>query len=121
MIISRQDIRNKLLAHLNDQITLAELVDWAENTVGFADLGPDEDVDLLMDVLMYLAAADSPAFPLTDDVLRAMQRALAAPLVADAEIEETWLLVSGNLKRLIDNVDDMPPPVEDWRAYLREL
>ena len=67
-MITRQAVSEKLLAYLNKEITLAELVDWAENAVGFADLEPDEDVDRLMDILMYLAAADSPAFPLTWDV-----------------------------------------------------
>ena len=32
MTITRQTVRDKLLAYLNRQITLAELVDWAENT-----------------------------------------------------------------------------------------
>ena len=56
------------MAYLNEEIILAALVDWAEDAVGLEDVGPDEDVDLLMDILMYLAAADSPAFPLGWDV-----------------------------------------------------
>ena len=68
MIITRQTVSDKLLAYLNRQITLAELVDWAENTFIDDVLQPDEDVDMLNDILLYLAAADTAQFPLTWDV-----------------------------------------------------
>jgi hypothetical protein len=68
MIITRQTVREKLLAYLNRQITLAELVDWAENTFIDDVLEPDEDVDMLNDILSYLAAADTAQFPLTWDI-----------------------------------------------------
>lgn len=68
MIITRQAVREQLMAYLNQRITLAELVDWAENTFVDATLAPDEDVDMLNDILAYLAAADSPQFPLTWDI-----------------------------------------------------
>ncbi len=67
-MITRTHLVERILAYLNEEIALAALVDWAENVVGLEDVGPDEDVDLLMDILMYLAAADSPAFPLGWDV-----------------------------------------------------
>ena len=43
-------------------------MDWAENTFIDDTLAPDEAIDLLNDVLAYLAAADTSQFPLTWDV-----------------------------------------------------
>ena len=68
MIITRQTVGEKLLAYLNRELTLAELVDWAENTFIDDILEPDEDVDMLNDILAYLAAADTSQFPLTWEV-----------------------------------------------------
>ncbi len=62
-------ILEKLNAYLNHQITLAELVDWAETALIEPDIPESEDVDLVMDVLMYLGAADSRGFPLTWEIL----------------------------------------------------
>ncbi|MBV7328157.1 hypothetical protein KFU94_07830 [Chloroflexi bacterium TSY] len=67
-MITREILRNKLLAYLNGQMSLATLVDWAENTFVDAELGPDEDVDMLNDILAYLAAADTAQFPLTWEI-----------------------------------------------------
>jgi hypothetical protein len=64
-MITRQVVQDKLLAYLNNGMTLAQLVDWAENTFVDAELSPEEDIDLLHDLLMYLAAADTEYFPLT--------------------------------------------------------
>ncbi len=68
MVITRQILRDKLLDYLNQRITLAELVDWAESTFIDDVLEPEEDVDMLNDILAYLAAADTAQFPLTWDV-----------------------------------------------------
>ncbi len=68
MVITRQVVSDKLLAYLNRQITLAELVDWAENTFIDDTLEPADDVDMLNDILAYLAAADTTQFPMTWDV-----------------------------------------------------
>ena len=67
-MITREIIGEKLLAYLNGQSTLAELVDWAENSFIDAVLAPDEDVEMLNDVLAYLAAADTAQFPLTWEI-----------------------------------------------------
>jgi len=45
------------------------LVDWAETALIEPSIPENEDVDMLMDILMYLGAADTRAFPLTWDVL----------------------------------------------------
>ena len=68
MIITRQTVGDKLLAYLNRQLSLTELVDWAENTFIDDVLEPDEDVDMLNDILSYLAAADTVQFPLTWEI-----------------------------------------------------
>lgn len=79
-MITRQQVSSKLLAYLNNQLTLAELVDWAENALVTGGFGPDEDVDLLMDIVMYLAGADSQYFPLTWEVCQDFMRQLGTPI-----------------------------------------
>jgi hypothetical protein len=44
-MITREVVRDKLLAYLNGEMSLAALVDWAENTFVDEELGPEEDVD----------------------------------------------------------------------------
>jgi hypothetical protein len=68
MVITRTTVSDKLLSYLNGGLSLAELVDWAENTFIDAELAPDEDIDLLNDIIAYLAAADTAQFPLTWDI-----------------------------------------------------
>lgn len=68
MVINRETVRDKLLAYLNQDITLAELVDWAEDTFIDDVLEPEEDIERLNDILAYLAAADTAQFPLTWEV-----------------------------------------------------
>jgi hypothetical protein len=65
MIITKQTVRDKLLAYLNDQISLGELVNWAENTFIDDILEPPADTEMLNDILGYLAAADTRQLPLT--------------------------------------------------------
>ena len=67
-MITRKILSDQLLAYLNGQVTLATLVDWAENTFVDAELDPDEDVEMLNDILAYLAAADTAQFPLTWEI-----------------------------------------------------
>jgi hypothetical protein len=66
---TRQTILENLNRYLNQQMTLLELVYWAENMLVEPAFPDGEDVDLLMDVLMYLGAADTRGFPLTWDVI----------------------------------------------------
>jgi bifunctional DNase/RNase len=68
MVITRQTVRERLLAYLNQEVTLGELVDWSENTFIDDVLAPDGDVDMLNNILSYLAGADSAQFPLTWDI-----------------------------------------------------
>lgn len=79
-MITRQVVSEKLLAYLNQEITLAELVDWAENCFVVGGLGPDENISVLRDILMYLAAADTTAFPLTWEICLDFMKQLGAPI-----------------------------------------
>ncbi len=79
-MIARQMISDQLLNYLNKQITLAELVNWAENCMVTGGFDPDEDVDMLVDIIMYLAAADTPPFPLTWDVCSEFMEQLGIPV-----------------------------------------
>lgn len=52
-----------------------------------------------------------------EDALRVMQLMSSD----DVEIEDLWLLSSGALKRMVDQIDDAPAAVNDWREHLRDL
>lgn len=70
-MITQDVVVEKILAHLNHQITEAELVQWAEDALvkvfeSDADI-PNEEA--ILDVLTYLGAGDTPGFPLSWSVL----------------------------------------------------
>jgi hypothetical protein len=79
-MITRQVVSEKLLAYLNADLTLVELVDWAENC--FIDGGfiPLDDSDMLIDIVMYLAGADTEMFPLTWNIITQFLAQLEAPV-----------------------------------------
>jgi hypothetical protein len=79
-MITRQVVSEKLLAYLNEQISLAELVDWAENCFVTGGFGPDEDIDMLTDIVMYLAGADTKFFPLTWELMLDFLKQLGSPV-----------------------------------------
>ena len=80
MTITRQIVSAKLLDYLNQEITLDELVNWAENTFIDDELSPDEDIDMLNDILAYLAATDTSQFPLTWDICASFMKQLGVPV-----------------------------------------
>jgi hypothetical protein len=79
-MITKQVVREKLLAYLNQEITLSELVDWAENCFVVGGFGPDQDIPMVRDIVAYLAAADTTAFPLTWEVCLDFMEQLGAPV-----------------------------------------
>lgn len=79
-MITRQVLVGRLLDYLNHRITLAALVEWAEEALIDADMEPQADISVLMDVLTYMGAADTPDFPLTWDVLSGFLERLGAPV-----------------------------------------
>lgn len=77
-MVTRQVVIGKLLDYLNHRITLAVLVDWAEMALIDANFESEADIPLLMDVLTYIGAADTPDFPLTWDMLSGFLERLGA-------------------------------------------
>jgi hypothetical protein len=70
-MITQELIVEKILAHLNGELTEEELVHWAEDA--FVTLS-ESDADVanegaIMEVLGYIGAGDAPGFPLTWSVL----------------------------------------------------
>ena len=66
-MITREVVLKHFMAYLNREITLDELVDWAENAMMDAAFDPDDEV-MLLAIVGYLGAADSPGFELTWEV-----------------------------------------------------
>jgi hypothetical protein len=79
-MITRQRVSEKLFSYLNGDLTLAELVDWAENCMVTGGFTPDEDIDRLVDIVMYLAGADTAYFPLTWEVCSDFMNQLGTPV-----------------------------------------
>lgn len=68
------------MACLKGSLSLEQLVDWAENCFLEPEFGPDEDIDLLTDVVMYLAGADTKGFPLTWNIIHEFLDQLGTPV-----------------------------------------
>lgn len=66
MIITRENIKEKLLQYLNRMITTEELVDWAEKAVQEGDYDA-KDFDKIRDILSRLGLMDVKEFGLTWD------------------------------------------------------
>ncbi|HEY3854753.1 MAG TPA: hypothetical protein VGO67_10205 [Verrucomicrobiae bacterium] len=64
MLITRQTVASKLEAHLNHRLTLAELVDWAENSIMAGEFA-ENDTEVLRVVIPRLGTADVRAFGLS--------------------------------------------------------
>jgi len=65
-MLTRETVRNQLLAYLNHRITLAQLVDWAENALNDETFEP-RDAKVLSDVVARIGVADVENFGLTWD------------------------------------------------------
>lgn len=63
MIITKQSIAQKLLAYMSHQVSLVELVNWAENAIMMGGFEPDSEGDIRM-VLGKLGVADVNNFGL---------------------------------------------------------
>lgn len=64
MIVTRQQIAEKLTKYLRNQLSLEELVDWAEQIMLDGDFVA-EDFSLLRDIISRIGLADVRAFGLT--------------------------------------------------------
>jgi len=63
MVIDRKQVARKLAAYLHHEITLAELVDWAERTMMDAEF-PEAELPVARDVVGRLGLADVRSFRL---------------------------------------------------------
>jgi hypothetical protein len=64
MTITKQTVANQIAAYLHNEITLAQLVDWAENSLLDGAFAP-RDAKVLSAVIARLGVADVRAFGLT--------------------------------------------------------
>lgn len=64
MMITKQTVAEKIAAYLHHEITLAQLVDWAEQTMIDGELA-ERDAKTLSGVIARLGVADVRAFGLT--------------------------------------------------------
>ena len=66
MLITREIIGNKILQYLNREVTLIELVDWAERMICEGDF-EESHLELIRDILGHIGLADVKEFGLTWD------------------------------------------------------
>ncbi len=66
-MITREAVVQQILAHLNGTLSERDLVRWAEDAFVSMSESDDEQPDetLLLDILGYMGAGDTPGFPLT--------------------------------------------------------
>ena len=85
MIITKQTVADKIAAYLHHEITLAQLVDWAERAVMDGDLA-ERDAATLSAVIARLGVSDVRAFGLAwedcEDLLRQRGGARRVEVVA---------------------------------------
>jgi len=65
-MVTRATLQEKLLAYLNRQMSLAELVDWAETAMMDGEFD-ERDNDLLTEIISRLGLADVREFGLSWD------------------------------------------------------
>jgi hypothetical protein len=64
MLVTRQTAAQKLAAYLHHELSLAQLVDWAESSLLDGEFA-DQDAEALRYVISRLGVADVRAFGLT--------------------------------------------------------
>jgi len=62
-MITRQTVANKIAAYLHGEISLAQLVDWAESVIQDGDFD-ERDIEVLRSSVARLGVADVRAFGL---------------------------------------------------------
>ena len=62
-MITRQIVANKIAAYLHGEVSLAQLVDWAESAILDSEFD-EHDSDVLRSVVAHLGVADVRAFGL---------------------------------------------------------
>ena len=82
-MITKQKVADRLVKYLNHQLTLAELVDWAERKVMEGDIKP-EDALTVMQALGRLGVADVKQFGLLWEDCEAIMCSLGYEIKVDA-------------------------------------
>jgi len=74
MIVTREILASKLLAYINRQATLAELVDWAERVMQEGDFA-EEDYETVRNIVARLGIADVEGFRLSwDEIVEILEQ-----------------------------------------------
>ena len=74
MIVTREILASKLLAYINRQATLAELVDWAERVIQEGDFA-EEDYETVRNIVARLGVADVEGFRLSwDEIVEILEQ-----------------------------------------------
>jgi hypothetical protein len=59
-MITQQIVSEKLLAFLDDRLSLNQIITWAETVIADGNYTPDSNIHLLVGIVMRLAGADRP-------------------------------------------------------------
>jgi len=74
MVVTREILASKLLAYINRQATLAELVDWAERVMQEGDFA-EEDYETVRNIVARLGVADVEGFRLSwDEIVEILEQ-----------------------------------------------
>ena len=84
-MITKQVTALKILSYLKHQISLNELVNWAEHVISEEEFDA-EDENLLMEVLGLLGLADVKAFGLTWEDCESMMNKLGYQINVEASL-----------------------------------
>ena len=71
-MITQQIVSEKLLAFLDDRLTLNQIITWAETVIADGNYTPDSNIHLLVGIVMSLAGADRPRSLTKRDVRKAL-------------------------------------------------
>ena len=71
-MITQQIVSEKLLAFLDDRLTLNQIITWAETVIADGNYTPDSNIHLLVGIVMSLAGADRPRSLMKRDVRKAL-------------------------------------------------
>lgn len=66
MVVTKEILAGKLKDSLNHNITINELVDWAENAMMDGEFA-QEDVNIIRDIIAHIGVADVKSFGLTPE------------------------------------------------------
>jgi len=84
-MVSRKMVADKLAAYLHHEISLSELVDWAESEMMDGEFD-EQDMPVVRDVVARLGLADVRAFGLTWEDCEEMLRRLGYTARVDIKV-----------------------------------